>query len=515
VSNTKLKKELGLFTMIALGVGSILGSGIFGMPAVMGAVAGPSLIIAILITAIITFFLGMPYAELGSSFPMSGGPYSFPRLAMGDFGGFLMGWGYFLYLFIGTAAIIDIFIVYLGYFIPGLAVGDTLTPMGITIAVISIWLFTIINIFGVKWGGLYGVVTSIGKLIPLAIFFFVGLVYVKFDNFTPVMPFGFTGVTLAIALFFWSFTGFEAITIPGEEIKNPSRTIPWAMVLSILIVAIVYSLIAFVFVGMIDWKNLNLTQGDWAGIAKLTSPLSDVALAIKMPWLASLAAIGAIIATAGAGGSWVLFQARLPYAMAKDKLFWLPCANVSKKYHTPIISLILTSVLTSLILIGFPNFATVALIASVTGILPYAAAVLSVAILRKTKKNTIRPYKLPFVRTTTLIGFIFSTYIIYWASWPWTIVGSLLLLTGFIAYFFVKVKNWEIKRNVWMLVYLLGIMITSYLGDPKFSFSNFLPINSIGVLLFPNDLYVLTIFSILIYIWAYKINVKLHKNGAK
>jgi amino acid transporter len=329
------------------------------------------------------------------------------------------------------------------------------------------------------------------------------------------MPFGFTGVTLAIALFFWSFTGFEAITIPGEEIKNPSKTIPWAMVLSILIVAIVYALIAFVFVGMIDWKNLNLSQGDWAGIAKLTSPLSDVALAIKMPWLASLAAIGAIIATAGAGGSWVLFQARLPYAMAKDKLFWAPCANVSKKYHTPIVSLILTSVLTSLILIGFPNFATVALIASVTGILPYAAAVLSVAILRKTKKNTVRPYKLPFVRTTTVIGFIFSTYIIYWASWPWTIVGSILLLTGFIAYFFVNVKNWEIERNIWIFVYLLGIMITSYLGDPKFSFSNFLPINSIGVLLFPYDLFVLTIFSILIYLWAYKINVKLHKKGAK
>ncbi|NGX57041.1 MAG: putative transporter, partial [Candidatus Anoxychlamydiales bacterium] len=83
MSNPKLKKELGLFTMVALGVGSILGSGIFGMPAAMGAVAGPSLILAILITAVISFFLGMPYAELGSAFPLSGGPYSFPRLAMG------------------------------------------------------------------------------------------------------------------------------------------------------------------------------------------------------------------------------------------------------------------------------------------------------------------------------------------------------------------------------------------------------------------------------------------------
>ncbi|NGX56309.1 MAG: hypothetical protein K1060chlam5_00547, partial [Candidatus Anoxychlamydiales bacterium] len=404
---------------------------------------------------------------------------------------------------------------YLGFYIPGLAIGETLTPLGITIAVAAIWVFTFINVFGVKWGGLYGIVTTIGKLIPLAIFFFVGLSYVKGSNFTPMVPFGFTGITLSIALFFWAFTGFEAITIPGEEIKNPAKTIPWAMFLSILITAIVYALIAFVFVGMIDWNGLGIDVGDWKAIGNLTSPLSDVAIAIKLPWLASLAAIGAIIATGGAGGSWVLFQARVPYAMAKDKLFWAPCAKVSKRFRTPIIALILTSTLTSLILIGFPNFATVALIASVTGVLPYAAAVLSVVILRKVKKDTKRPYKLPFATFTTLVGFIFSTYIIYWASWPWTVIGGLLLLTGFIAYFFVKVKNWEIKRNIWIMVYLLGIMLISYLGDPEFSFNNFLPIKPLGYLMLPYDLYVLTAFAILIYIWAYKINVKLYKKGAK
>ncbi|MBN2479053.1 MAG: amino acid permease [Parachlamydiales bacterium] len=512
-NNPHLKKELGLITMLGLGIGSILGSGIFGLPAVMGAVAGPSLITAIVIAAIITFFLGMPYAELGATYPMTGGPYSFPRKAMGDLGGFLMGWGYFLYLFIGTAAIIDIFVMYLGFYIPGLAVGDTLTPLGITIAVASIWIFTFINIFGVKWGGIYGVVTTIGKLIPLAIFFFVGLAYIKGDNFIPYMPFGFTGVTLAVALFFWSFTGFEAITIPGEEIKNPSRTIPLAMIFTIVIVAIVYCLIAFVFVGIIDWASLGVNPGDWKAIGKLASPIADVAKAIKLPWLAAIAAIGAIIATGGAGGSWVLFQARLPYAMAKDKLFWAPVSKVNKKYHTPIIALVFTSVLTSIILIAIPNFASVALIASVTGVLPYAAAVLSVIILRAVDKKTKRPFKLPFAKTTTLIGFILSTFIIYWASWPWTVIGSVLLLTGFIAYLFVKVKNWEIKRNIWIIVYLLGIMIVSYLGDPKFAFNNFLPVKPLGLLIFPYDLIILTIFSIFIYLWAYKVNIKAFKRG--
>ena len=240
MSKEGLKKELGLFTLLSIGVGGILGSGIFGMPAAMGAVAGPSLILAIIISGIITFFLGIAYAELGSAFPLTGGPYSLPRLAMGNLGGFLMGWGYFLYLFIGTAAIIDIFVVYLGFYVPNLAHGGTLTPLGITIVVIALWSFTLINVFGVKWGGLYSIVTTIGKLIPLAIFLFFGFAFIKGHNFTPFMPFGFTGVTLAVSLFFWSFTGFEAIVMPTEEVKNPAKTIPWAMILTILIVIVVY-----------------------------------------------------------------------------------------------------------------------------------------------------------------------------------------------------------------------------------------------------------------------------------
>lgn len=507
MSKEHLKKELGLFTLLSIGVNGIIGSGIFGMPAVMGAAAGPSLILAIIIAGIITFFLGIAYAELGSAFPLTGGPYALPRLAMGNLGGFLIGWGYFLYLFIGTAAIIDIFVVYLGFYVPGLSVAGTLTPLGITIAVASLWLFTLINLFGVKWGGLYSVVTTIGKLIPLAIFFFVGVTYIKGANFTPFMPFGFSGVTLAVALFFWSFTGFESIVMPTEEIKNPSRTIPWAMILTIFFTAVIYTLIALVFVGMIDWSGLHLNVGDWKGIGKLPFPLSDVGIGLGLPWLATIATIGAIISTAGTGGSFVLVQARLPYAMAKDKLFWKPMANINHKYKTPIASLIFTGILTTIIMIAIPNFASVALVATVTGVVPYAAAVLSVKILRTTKPNVERPFKLPLVTLVTIIGFIFSTFIFYWASWPWSVVGSVLMLTGYIAFFFVK-KKWEFKRNLWLLAYLFGIVIIAYLGDPNFMFNNFLPIKPLGYLVMPYDLIVLAIFAIIIYIWAYKENIK-------
>jgi amino acid transporter len=506
-----LKKEIGLFTLVCLGVGSIIGSGIFVLPAVMGQFAGPGLILGILLSGVITIFLGLAYAELGAAFPITGGPYSLPRLALGDFGGFVMGWGYFIYLFVGTAGVIDIFVVYLGYYVPGLAIGATLTPMGILLAVIALWIFTLINILGVKWGGLYAVVTTIGKLIPLLIFVLVGLAFLRGENFVPFIPYGFGGVILSIPLFFWSYTGFEAIVVPSEEVKKPSFTIPMSMILTILICIAVYMVIAIAFVGMIDWKGLGLNFKDWVAVGKISSPLSDVAQAINLKWLAAIVVVGAIIATAGSGGSWVLIQGRMPFAMAEDKLFWSPMGKVNAKWGTPVPSLIFTSVLTTIILIAIPNFPSVALISALTVIVPYSAAVLALIILRVTKPNVKRPFKLPVAKAFTLVAFVLSTYLMYWATWPWTLIGVGLMLTGYPAYLLVRRHSFEFKRNLWILIYLLAVLLVSFLGDSHFVYNNFLKIAPLNVLTMPYDLIVLTIIGVVIYFWAYKVNIKYSK----
>src|SRR5208282_2361002 len=222
--HSKLKKEMGLLGLTCVSVGGMIGSGIFSLPAVMASVTGPSFLYALLLTGILVIFLALPYTELGAAFPITGGPYALPRLAFGDFGGFTMGWAYFLYLFIGTAAIIDIFVTYLNYYIPGL----TLTPVGIAVAVVFLWIWTVMNILGVKWGALYGIVTTFGKIIPLLLFAGIGLLYLNFSNFSNQFPYGATGIGLAMSLGFFSFTGFEAVVIPSGEVKNPGRTIPLA-----------------------------------------------------------------------------------------------------------------------------------------------------------------------------------------------------------------------------------------------------------------------------------------------
>ncbi len=510
--NKGLKKDIGLFTLVSIGVGSVIGSGIFALPAIMAAVAGPGLILAIILSGIITTFLAIAYAELGSAYPLTGGPYALPRLALGDTGGFIMGWGYFFYLFIGTAAIIDIFVVYLGFYVPGLAVGETLTPYGTAIAVSALWVFTAINILGVKWGALYSVVTTIGKMIPLILFSIVGLMYIRSPNFTPFMPFGFAGVTLAVTLFFWSFAGFETVVVPSQEVRKPSRTIPWAMILTMAITMVAYVFLAFIFVGMIDWKGLHMSIGDWAAIGKLSSPLSTLSIGIGLPWLAAIATVGAIIATAGAGGSFVLVQGRLPFAMAEDDLFWKPMANVNPRFGTPVASLIFTSILTTIVMIAIPNFPSVALIASVTAIVPYSAAVLGVMIMRKRDPETNRPFRLPFAGLITLVGFVLATFLIYWASWPWTLVGTGLMLLGYPAFLLIKNMKMEVMRNAWIPVYMIAIVIVSFLGDPEFAFQNFTPWKPLGVFKMPYDLIALTVIAVVIYFWAYWANTKYRKH---
>jgi amino acid transporter len=505
----KLKRDISLIGLVGIGVGGIIGSGIFALPAIMGAVAGPGFIIAVIGVGIIILILGLIYAELGSTYTMTGGPYSLPRKALGNDTGFVLGWGYFIYAFTGTAAIIDIFITYVGYYVPGLSVGLVLTPLGIGISIVALAIFTVINIFGVKFGALFSIVTTIGKIIPLVIFAIIGFLVFKIANFTPFLPYGFGGLGLAMALDFFAYTGFEGVVIPSGEVKNPAKTIPRAMIITILIVVAVYAVLSVAFTGMFNWAGAGIPVGNWGDIGNLSSPFATAATSIGLPVLAVIVVIGAILSTLGAGGDWVLLQSRVPYAMAGNDLFWSSMGKVNDKYKTPENALIFSSVLTAITMILLPSFPEVALLASITTLVPYAAAAVSLPILRKTDSSTVRPFKLHGGKIFALAGFVLSTFLIYFASWPWTIIGGILILIGYVLYIFVrKDKPFEFKRNLWLIVYIIGIVVISFIGSKTYIYDNILPISPLGILNSPYDLITLGIFAVIIFVWAYLENIK-------
>ncbi len=150
--------------------------------------------------------------------------------------------------------------------------------------------------------------------------------------------------------------------------------------------------------------------------------------------------------------------------------------------------------------------------ASITALVPYSAAALSVPILRKTAADSPRPFRLPVGRTVGILGFIFSTWLIYWAAWPWTMVGSVLMLLGFPLFLFVR-KPVEWRRNAWIAVYLLGIVGISAIGDPQFVSHNFTGFTPLGYLEMPYDMVVLFFFALAIAFWAIHTNEKHEPTG--
>ncbi len=577
----KLKREVGMLGLTSITIGGIIGSGIFALAATMGSVAGPAALVALAFLGVVVILLALPYAELSAAYPLTGGPYSLPRRALGNFGGFLIGWGYFLYAFIGTAAIIDVFVEYLGTYVGGVtyitsAGAINLTILGVVVALALLVLYTLLNIAGIKWGSAFAVVTTFAKVIPLVLFGLIGLLFLRVGNFTAFgfSPFGWAGVAFAMSLGFFAFTGFEAASIPAEEVREPKKTLPRATILSVVVVTVIYALVAVAFLGGMRWAPLGLSPGDWGSTGSLL--LNNIANAWGLPILGTVVVIGAIVSTLGAGGDWVLLQGRMPYAMAKDHLFFRSMAKVSPRFGSPAVALTFASVLTGLVLVALPSFPEVALIASITTLVPYGAASLALLVLRRTDPAAERPYKLPAATLLTPIAFVSATVLIYWASWPWTLVGVFLMLTavplyflftmpefraprrlaemvgslaglgivglcliylapsggtllgvtaaplvgtillfvGIPAYFvtlLLRRATWtESKPILWIVTYLAGIGIISYVGDQFFIYDNFLTpptypitIQPMGLLNMPYDLIVLVGFGLAMFAWGY------------
>jgi APA family basic amino acid/polyamine antiporter len=436
----KLKREVGMLGLTSITVGGIIGSGIFALAATMGSVAGPALIVALALLGVVVILMALPYAELSAAYPITGGPYSLPRRALGNFAGFLMGWGYFLYAFIGTAAIIDVFVEYLGTYWSQLTFVNSsgvlsISWLGVAIALVFLVGYTLLNIAGIRWGSAFAIVTTFAKIIPLVLFGLIGLLLIRVGNFTAFgfAPFGWTGIAFAMALGFFAFTGFEAASIPAEEVKDPKHTIPRATILSVLIVTAIYAVVALAFIGGVRWGALSITPGDWGSTGALL--LNNVADAWGLGILGTVVVLGALLSTLGAGGDWVLLQGRMPFAMARDGLFFKSLAKVHPRFGTPALALIFASALTGVVLIALPNFPEVALLASITTLVPYGAAALALLVLRRTDGGAERPFRLPAAWVLTPASFVVATVLIYWASWPWTLLGVLLTMVGIPLYF--------------------------------------------------------------------------------
>jgi APA family basic amino acid/polyamine antiporter len=368
-TSTTGRRGLGLGLATALVVGNMIGSGVFLLPSALAAYGSISLI-GWAFTAAGSLLLAWVFARMARGFPRTGGPYAYGRRAFGDFVGFQTAWAYWIAAWIGNVAIAVAFVSYLGHFIDPLAgssTGDHVLQAGVAAA--AIWTLTLVNVRGVRSGGLMQGITTLLKLIPLVAIAFLGILWVDSGNFSPFNASGgslWSGVSGSAALTLWAFIGLESATIPAEDVRNPEKNVARATMIGTLVAAGVYILGTVAVMGILGNGVL----------ADSSAPFADAATQIWGGWAGDAVAIGAIISTFGCLNGWILLQGQMPFAAARDGLFPKAFGRLNK-WGAPATGIVVSSVLLTLLMIPNYNSSTVSrftdfiLLATTTTLIAY------------------------------------------------------------------------------------------------------------------------------------------------
>jgi APA family basic amino acid/polyamine antiporter len=433
-------RTLGFWRCWALVVGGAIGSAIFIMPALVVPYGGLGLL-SWAAAAGGALFVAMMFANLSRHVTRAGGPFAYSHAAFGDFGGFLVAWGFWISLWTACAGIAIAFIGYAGAILPVIANNPVL---GIVIGLLMIWILVGVNVAGVRESGVVSLVTTILKLIPLVIIGSVGLLFVEAETLPPMNP-GTTNSAMlfasAFAITFWTFVGIEAATVPSEDVIDPERTIPRALIIGTLTIAVVYLLVAFAVMGMIPADRL-------AGSA---SPLADAGVHMAGNWAGIAVSIGALVSIVGAFNVTLLVAGQTAMAASRDRVFPKIFEKMSKR-DTPAASFIIAGSLASALvimsqtrgLVGAYTF--VVLIATLTIVIPYAFSAMA-GLLLGLHDESITPARRRREAAISIVAFLICMWVIATAGEEAAYWTFLLLFAGIPVYVAVT-RSYKIEDGV-------------------------------------------------------------------
>lgn len=403
----ELRRELTLFDLTMIAIGSSIGSGIFLTPALIAQYLPSAYwILGVWVLGGITTMCGaLTYAELGGMMPRSGGVYVFLSEAYGGMTGFLYGWAYFLVVNTGALAALAVaFSTYLGFFIP--SVGQHIAMTGI----VGIVLVTGVNVLGVKVGGIFSDLFTVLKIAGIAVLVVVGLGWGSSSTTvfsTPLQP-PTNGLASALTLAFvgilWSFGGWQHATFTAAEARDPKRTIPLALILGALAVTLIYLVtnVAYMFL---------LSPPQMAASTRIASDALSVVLG---PMGGTLIAVTIFISTFGTTGIYTLTAPRIYYAMAKDGVFFKKVAEVHPRFGTPVFAIVLQSLWAIVLILFWGTFESLISYVVFTDWIFFALAAFSVFLFRRRKPEAERPYRtLGYPITPLFFVVISSLFVIY------------------------------------------------------------------------------------------------------
>jgi APA family basic amino acid/polyamine antiporter len=368
----QLKKALGPWNLVALGIGAIIGAGIFATIGTAAAGdasrpgAGPALMVSFVLTAVVCGFSALCYAEFASMVPVAGSAYTYSYATLGELVAWIIGWDLILEYAIGNVAVAISWANYFNTLLEGF--GVTLPPwlkidyttaaakmpelvasaphlFGIPIvfnilAGVIVALITIVLVWGIKESASFNFGMVAIKLVVLGFFVLVCFKYVKPANWHPFAPNGVHGVITGAAIVFFAYIGFDAVSTTAEEARNPKRDMPIGIIGSLIICTIVYAAIAAVFTGLIPYGALTKTLS-----SEQAEPLTLAMRFVSMPnWMVGVVAFGSVVAHTAVLLVFQLGQPRIFFAMSRDGLLWPFFSRVHPRFRTPHIGTIITGV---------------------------------------------------------------------------------------------------------------------------------------------------------------------------
>ncbi|MEC0091102.1 amino acid permease [Paenibacillus macquariensis] len=443
--STKLKKTLGAMDLTILGVGAIIGTGIFVLTGVAAAEhAGPGLVLSFIIAAIACVLAALCYSEFASSVPVSGSAYAYSYTAFGEMIAWILGWDLALEYGVSGAAVASGWSGYLKGLLDGFGIqlptaisGAFNMTEGTYIdlpAVVIVLLITYMLTRGIQETARFNTIMVVIKIAVILLFVVVGVFYVKPSNWSPFLPYGMSGVFNGAAAVFFAYIGFDALSTAAEEVKNPQRDLPIGIISSLAVCTVLYIVVALVITGIVPFGLLNVTD-----------PVAFALRFVNQNLVAGLVSVGAI-----AGMTTVLLvllygQSRLLFAISRDGMLPKVLSNIHVKTQVPVVGTWVTGVLVAL-LAGLMPLEKLASLTSIGTLFAFAVVSLGIIVMRITSPNLPRGFRVPWVPFIPLLSAGACFYLMLNIDKE-TWLGFLLwLLIGIIIYFAYGYRHSKLNK---------------------------------------------------------------------
>jgi APA family basic amino acid/polyamine antiporter len=401
-----LRRSLGPWNLTALGIGSIIGTGIFVLTGTAASQnAGPALVVSMVISAVGCAFAGLCYAEFAAMVPVAGSAYTYAYATVGEIFAWIIGWDLILEYALSTATVA---VGWSGYFVSlmhnlGVNVPASLVgppgPVNLP-AVVIVLLVAALLVIGIKQSADANTVLVAIKTAVLVVFVVAGAAYVNRANLTPFVPvntgefghFGWTGILRGAGVMFFAYIGFDAVSTAAQEAKNPGRDMPIGILGSLVICTIIYVLVAIVLLGIVPYAQLNVAD-----------PLAVGIDATGLRWLSPVIKVAALFGLFSTMLVTLLAQTRIFYSMSRDGLLPPIFSAVHPRFRTPHISTMLTGTIIALVA-GLTPISVLSQLVSIGTLLAFVLVSLGVIILRRTAPDVPRPFRTPLVPLVPIAG---------------------------------------------------------------------------------------------------------------